>query len=109
MHRLHSIENVGFQLQRLGVVIPFLPSRIGKNRALDAAVRCLLQAHRSLLEMGKNIYNEGIDSYNEAVALIRKDLNERQDKTSSETVCAALILSTYEVSWRSPSSGVDEC
>ena len=75
----------------------FLPSRIGHNSALDAAMRCLVRAHQSLLCQGKKAVVKYLDDYNEAVALIRKDLNHGQAQTSSETVCAALILSSYEV------------
>lgn len=97
VRRLGDIENVGFQLQRLGEFIPFLPSRIGHNRALDAAVICLLQSHQSLLYHRKDLYTYGLNNYHKAVALIRKDINDRQTETPSETVCAALVLSFYEV------------
>ncbi|CZR59528.1 uncharacterized protein PAC_09422 [Phialocephala subalpina] len=94
---LRSIENVGFQCRCLGLFMTFLPSRIGYNSALDAAVRCLVQAHQYLLCQGKKTVVECLDDYNEAVALIRKDLNHGQAQTSSETVCAALILPSYEI------------
>jgi hypothetical protein len=71
--------------------------RIGHNKALDAAVRCLLQAHHAML-YDRDIHTEGLESYNESIALIRRDLQDQQARTTSETVCAALILSTYEVS-----------
>lgn len=96
VHHLQSIDRVGYQLQCFGVFVTYLPSRIGHNRALDAAVRCLLEAHHAVL-CDKDVHTEGLHSYNESVALIRKDLNDRQTQTTSETVCAALILSTYEV------------
>lgn len=97
VRRLGDIENVGFQLQCLGIFIPFLPSHIGHNRALDAAIRCLLQSHSSLLYNRKSPYTESLESYNKAVTLIRRDLHDKGTKTPSETVCAALVLSFYEV------------
>ncbi|KAF8855505.1 hypothetical protein BDZ45DRAFT_746402 [Acephala macrosclerotiorum] len=97
IHYLRSIEDVRFQCRYLGLFMAFLPSRIGHNGALDAAVRRLLQTHQSLMAQHRHPDVECLDDYNEAVGLIRKDLNKGQAKTSSQTVCAALILSSYEI------------
>jgi hypothetical protein len=105
-----GITAEGYRLQCLGVFISDLPSRIGHNPALDVAVACLLQCHSQLL------YNAAISPH-PAVAFLRdgqklpsseymKALRTLQEViehpvlgTSTETVCATLLMSHYEVSY----------
>jgi hypothetical protein len=97
--RLVGIKDTGYQLQLLGNFFPYIPSRVGHNTAIDAALRCLLSDHQNLLSQDSSAFKEGrnyLSNYNQAVYLIRKDLN-LQRKVSSETVCAAMILMSCEV------------
>ena len=96
--RLIGIEKTGYQLQLLGNFFSYLPSRVGHNPALDASLRCLLSIHQSLLSQKGNCFGEDLRSYNQAVSLIREDLCLFQPRVPSETVCAALILLSCEVS-----------
>lgn len=94
--RLRSVPEAGYQLQQFGALFNHLPSRIGTNAALDAAVRALLETHRLML-VHRTASQTNVDYYTEAITLIRRDLDRLREKTPSETVCAALILSVYEV------------
>ena len=98
--RLSGIEQIGYKLQLFGQFMSYLPSRVGHNPALDAALRCLLVAHQGLTSRRTTSFHQDLHDYNEALSLVRKDLDLLRDKTPSETVCAAMILSTYEVCWR---------
>jgi hypothetical protein len=95
--RLNGIKEVGYQLQALGEYFPYLPSRVGHNPALDAALRCLLGAHQNILSWKSTSFDEDLKKYIYALSLIRRDLDRLQSRTPSETVCAAMMLSTYEV------------
>jgi hypothetical protein len=102
IHRLTEVKEEGFQLQQLGGFYSLLPSRVGHNLALDSALKCILLAHKNFLGRGKSSKQEDVKYYDEAVSLVRRDLERHQSKTSSETLCASMILGTYEVKseWR---------
>lgn len=98
VERLNEVKEIGYQVQQLGGYFSFLPSRVGNNAALDAALRCFLSAHRNLLPIGSACRREQeLQDYNNAICLVRRDIEIARDKTSSETVCAAMILANYEV------------
>lgn len=82
--RLDEVKEIGFQLQQLGALFSFVPSRVGHNAGLDCALRCLLIAHRNLLSSNKSSQKEEQQNYNQALSLIR-DIGVLQNKTSSET------------------------
>ena len=98
VERLGEVKEVGYQIQHLGAYFAFLPSRVGHNAGLDAALRCFLSAHRNLLRKESAHVREcEVQDYNQALRLIRQDIEVARDKTPSETVCAAMILASYEV------------
>lgn len=82
----------------IGRFFHHLPSRIGQNAALDAALRALLHEHQTFLTYGSDMRtSDDVKDYSEALRLIRNDLTSHRNKTSTETVCAALVLGLYEV------------
>ncbi|KAE9379533.1 hypothetical protein N431DRAFT_500082 [Stipitochalara longipes BDJ] len=95
--RLNGIKEIGYQLQTLGKFFPHIVPRVGHNPALDAAVKCLLGAHKSFIARSKTSCNDDLRNYNHALSLIRKDLNQYQSRTPSETICAAMLLCRYEI------------
>lgn len=98
VHRLESVQYVGSQLQMIGRFFHHLPSRVGHSAALDAALRALLHEHRAFIEYGSSVRtSEDVKDYSEALRLIRNDLTSHRSKTSTETICAALVLGLYEV------------
>jgi hypothetical protein len=95
--RLDGIEESGYQLQALGIFFPYLVPRVGHSPALDAAVKCLLGAHQNLISGIETSCNKDLLNYNHALSLIRKDLSHVKSRTTTETVCASLLLCRYEV------------
>lgn len=95
--RMSEAEFTGYNLKCLGSFFEFLPPRVGHNPALDAALRCLLHVHRQVCSNEVARLHEDFQSYSQALSLIRKDITRFQSKTPSETLCAAMLLSLYEV------------
>jgi len=96
--RLDGIKEIGYQLQALGNFFPYIVPRLGHSPALDAAAKCLLDAHHSFIAGQKTSCDKDVRGYNHAMSLIRKDLNQLQKRTTSETICASMLLCLYKVS-----------
>jgi hypothetical protein len=71
MSKLSGFKENGYQLQLLW---RFLPSRVGHNAALDAALRCLLHAHRQLLSRNSITIKEDLESYDQAFGLYPQEI-----------------------------------
>ncbi|KAN0114622.1 hypothetical protein V8E51_004166 [Hyaloscypha variabilis] len=95
--RLDGIKEIGYQLQTLGKFFPDIVPRVGHSPALDAAVKCLLDAHQRFIVGKISSCDEHLRNDNHAMYLIRKDLNQLRSRTPSETVCASMLLCRYEV------------
>jgi hypothetical protein len=96
----------GYQLRFLGHFICSVPSRIGHNPALDAAVVCLLQAHSELIRDTPHsaftppTAEHPLPSleYMRALRILQEVIEHPVLGISSETVCATILMSYYEVS-----------
>lgn len=80
-----------------GPFIQEVPSRIGHNPALDAAVAVLIDAHTSL--MYKNTSNDvvSINLYLRAIKMLQGCLEDSQEGMSTNTLCASVLLGLVEV------------
>ncbi|KAJ9604010.1 hypothetical protein H2200_011532 [Cladophialophora chaetospira] len=98
----------GYRLQCLGPFISDIPSRIGQNPALDAAVACLLQCHSQLLRDTHLSPGRGVRSlwesqklpsseYMKALRTLQEVIEHPVQGFSTETVCATLVMSYYEM------------
>ncbi|KAE9381134.1 hypothetical protein N431DRAFT_490578 [Stipitochalara longipes BDJ] len=94
--RLEGIKEIGYQKQILGNFFQYLPSRVGHNLALDAALRCTLSSHHNFIAGKLDTGVEALKDYHQALCMIRRDVNHFQERTPSETICAALLLSHHE-------------
>lgn len=101
--RISTASHPGLQLTALGDFIVRLAPRIGDDPSLDASIKCLLQGHRRILCRGsrdpKDLSTD-LDNYISALWLLRTDLaifEANPNKSPSIIVCAAMILSRYEM------------
>ncbi|KIW65542.1 hypothetical protein PV04_07796 [Phialophora macrospora] len=95
----------GYQLRCLGNFICSVPSRIGHNPALDAAVACLLQAHSQLMRDTPHSafasptagYHLPSSEYMRALRILQEVIEHPVLGLSSETVCSTILMSYYEM------------
>ncbi|KAJ4375299.1 hypothetical protein N0V83_002385 [Neocucurbitaria cava] len=79
-----------------GPFIREVPSRIGHNAALDAAVAVLVNAHTSLIH--KKMSNEIVspELYIRAIKTLQTSLEDPQQGLSTNTLCASVLLGLVE-------------
>jgi hypothetical protein len=75
----------------------FIPSRLGRSRALDLAVRCLTVHHLGVTECSEQIIRHGRFDYGKALCSLQKAVYDPVEAMRSETLCATMILCIYEV------------
>jgi hypothetical protein len=87
----------GIRLSAFGPFIQEVPSRIGHNSALDAAVAVLVYAHKSLLQ--QKVANEIVNPnlYLRAIKTLQLSLEDPTQGLSTNTLCASVLLSLVEV------------
>ncbi|OCT49180.1 hypothetical protein CLCR_04853 [Cladophialophora carrionii] len=97
----------GYQVQCLGNFICSVPSRIGHNPALDAAVACVLEAHSNLVRNAAAIPHSAVatlsggrplpsSEYMRALRILQEVIEHPVLGLSSETVCATILMTHYE-------------
>lgn len=77
---------------------PFLdevPRRLGQNEALDAAVDALLQAHGCMC-CRSQVTVSALSAYSRALSALRQCLGQPKTASSSNTLCAVMLLMTCE-------------
>jgi hypothetical protein len=87
----------------LGSFFPFIPQRLGHCRALDDAVQCICTAYSALLRSNGSVIGQDRREYYQALRSLRLACQDKNDVLSSNVLCAAVLLSWYEVS-RPPAS-----
>jgi hypothetical protein len=96
IYYLNKPTTPGTRIQDLGLFFEFVPYRLGHNRALDDAVRCICIAYSSFL-CDKSSVLQDRGEYCQALRSLRACLQDEKIALSSETLCAAMILRWYEV------------
>jgi hypothetical protein len=94
-------SNTGDQLmplRLLGSYFDCVPRRLGHNLALDDAISCICAIYRSrdspLYTASKRITR----SYRKALASVRSHLGNPALRSTSEVLCASILLQYFEVS-----------
>lgn len=90
----------GIHIRNLGHFFDFIPSRLGQSKALDSAVRCTLTAYSACLQENAGVLNNDRREYYEAVRSLRIAFGDEKEALSDETLCAAVLLSWYEVGFQ---------
>lgn len=98
-------ESPGMSMSTLHDFFTFVPSRIGNNQTLDAAISCLVQGYHSLIRQWPiDRKPQDDDAYLNALRKLQLSLDDPRERNSAETLCGALVLATYEF-FRSKSPG----
>jgi hypothetical protein len=74
-----------------------LPSLYGRNKALDATVRCFTAHHISKVLQDVQMARYSRFTYIEALSSLQKSLNAPSERLSADIFCAVLLLCMYEV------------
>ena len=88
----------GMAIRNLGSFFPFIPSRLGHSRALDDAVQCICTAYSALLCSSRLVIGQDRREYYQALRSLRLACLDNNEVLSSNVLCAAILLSWYEVS-----------
>jgi hypothetical protein len=86
-------------LRLVGSFFDFIPARIGRNAALDAAVSCLCAIYCGIPSAPYNSNRIIYQSYVRALSSLRCCLNDASFQMESETLCASILLHMCEVSF----------
>jgi len=87
----------GMTIRNLGSFFPFIPSRLGHSRALDDAVQCICTAYSALLCSDGSLIGQDRREYYQALKSLRLACQDKDEVLSSNVLCAAVLLSWYEV------------
>jgi hypothetical protein len=87
-----------FPLKSHGNLFSFIPSRLGRNLALDDTISCLCGIYADTLTNNPTTSEIAIRRYAKSLNSLRTCLEEPQLRTESETICASIILQLCEVS-----------
>jgi hypothetical protein len=74
-----------------------IPARIGVNKALDAAVAAITDAHSEKCRYQRPTASS-LAKYSNGLSALRVSLDETSEATSSETLAAVLMLMNCQVS-----------
>lgn len=89
----------GLTINNLGSFFPFIPPRLGHSRALDDAVHCICTAYSALLCSNGSVIGQDRRKYYQALRSLRLACQDKNEVLSSNVLCAAVLLSWYEVSY----------
>jgi hypothetical protein len=76
----------------------FLPSRLGRSKALDTAIACFTTQQIGTSQNDQKMLGFGRSTYVQALGRLQKAINDPSEASTSETLCAAMLLCIYEVS-----------
>ena len=94
VHCLESkVEGTLIPLWLVGSFFQYVPARIGRNAALDAAVLCLCDIYCSPYNFQVGTYQK----YVKAISSLRGCLSDTSLQMESETLCASILLQMCEV------------
>lgn len=86
-----------FPLSSHGDFYKFIPSRLGRNLALDTSISCLCTIYTDTLSKYSPTSRDSIRSYARALSSLRACLEIEHVRKESETICASIILQLCEV------------
>ena len=101
-----KVEGTLIPLWLVGSFFQYIPARIGRNAALDAAVSCLCDIYCSPYSFHIRTYQR----YVKALSTLRGCLSDAALQMESETLCASILLQVCAVSLgHAASSGLKNC
>lgn len=101
-----KVEGTLIPLWLVGSFFQYVPARIGRNAALDAAVSCLCEIYCSPYSFQVSTYQK----YVTAISALRGSLCDTSLQMESETLCASILLPMCEVGFvRAASTEQEKC
>lgn len=91
-----SIDERFSLLCMYGPLLQYVPFRLGRNKALDAATSVLTETHSGVCRGGRPTAL-AIGKYSDALRELRHSLDDAEIAGSTETLCAAMILCISQV------------
>lgn len=95
-------------LQAVGF-LPSIPSRLGQNAALDAAIASLCSIYVDFLTAKTMGSNTTLQKYIAGLNALQGCVNDPRLRLQSETICAAIIIQMCEVCLLSPFRSTTAC
>ncbi|KAF2490562.1 hypothetical protein BU16DRAFT_158515 [Lophium mytilinum] len=77
--------------------LSFVPSRLGTSKALDDAVRCMGTHYIGMISKQESVMLSARQTYGHALRSLRVAIGDPKESMSSETLCATMFLSIYEL------------
>jgi hypothetical protein len=84
-------------LQAVGSFLPSIPSRMGRNAALDAAIASLCSIYVDFLTVKSMGSNATIQKYIAGLNALQGCIKDPDLRSQSETICASIIVQMCEV------------
>ena len=86
-----------FPIRSHGSFYSFIPSRLGRNPAMDDSISCLFAIYCDTMAKRTPSTSTSIQLYAKSLRSLRYCLEEQWLRTQSETICASLVLQICEV------------
>jgi hypothetical protein len=87
----------GYRLDSVAGFFTFVPLRLGHSSALDDATECMLALHSESLALTPLWRSTSRAKYVRAIRSLQTCLNDVMKRTTSEVICAILLLGNIEV------------
>ncbi|OIW23828.1 hypothetical protein CONLIGDRAFT_686057 [Coniochaeta ligniaria NRRL 30616] len=84
-------------LQAVGSFLPAIPSRLGRNAALDAAVASLCSIYIDHLTVKSTGSNATLQKYIVSLNALQSCIKDPELRSQSETICASIIVQMCEL------------
>jgi hypothetical protein len=100
LHLVDHLDNgtpPALDIRNMGTFFSYIPSRLGHSRALDDAVQCICTAYSALLRPNGSVKGQDRHEYYRALRSLRLACVDREEVLTSNVLCAAILLSWYEV------------
>lgn len=89
-----------FPIAGQGAFYSAIPSRMGRNLALDAAVSCVCRIYLDIVRNGSQFSGSTFRQYAKSLNALRSCVEDPYIQSESETICASILLQLCEVSYR---------
>ena len=93
-----KVKSTLIPLRLVGSFFEFIPSRLGRNAALDDAVSCLCAIYCGTPSTPYSVHKGIYRGYVRALSSLRGYLIDPSLRMESETLCASILLQMCEVS-----------
>ncbi|KAI1457956.1 hypothetical protein F4805DRAFT_467031 [Annulohypoxylon moriforme] len=91
-----QVDNQSYRLSVIGEFMWEVPRHLGRSDALDAVTNCLIVTHKNVLDGGHQDSQIHPQSYNRALQSVRKAIIHPKSWSSSDTLCATILLHRLE-------------